>query len=145
MHLGAAAPPHCAFIHRPVRLPSTCVECAQKHRPCTGLTILPKRIASEPAFPAWYADTYARRWRFATLRLAMEDAAPDPAFVELMGVRSAADRSAIAAIAQLPGRRARRLVALGWFWYRWRPYRLRDLFGTPISRCLQRWFGRSPS
>jgi hypothetical protein len=73
-----------------------------------------------------------------------EGAAPDPAFVELMGVRSAADRGAIAAIAWLPGRRTRQLVALGWFWYRWRPYRLRDLFGTAISRWLQRWFGRSP-
>ena len=105
------------------------------------LETVPKRIASDPAFPAWYADQFERRWRFATLRLAMEEKVPDPSFVELMGVRSRADRVAVGAISWLPGRRVRQFIALGWFWYRWRPYKLRDLFGTAIARGLQRFFG----
>lgn len=105
------------------------------------LQTVPKLIASDPAFPAWYADTFERRWRFATLRLAMEDKVPDPSFVELMGVRSTADRIAVGTIFRLPGRRVRQVIALGWFWYRWRPYKLRDLLGTAMARGLQRCFG----
>jgi glycosyltransferase involved in cell wall biosynthesis len=101
------------------------------------LEAVPKRIASDPAFPAWYAEKFERRWRFATLRLALEDAVPDRAFLEQMGVRSAADRVALGALSGLPGRRVRQLIALGWFWLRWRPYRLRDLLGTALSRRLQ--------
>jgi len=102
------------------------------------LETVTKQIASDPAFPTWYADKFERRWRFATLRLALEERAPDPSLVELMGARTAADRTAVATIARLPGRRVRRLVALAWFWYRLRPYQLRDLFGTAIARALQR-------
>jgi glycosyltransferase involved in cell wall biosynthesis len=105
------------------------------------LETVPKRIASDPAFPAWYADKFERRWRFATLRLAMEDNAPDPAFVALMGVRSAADRLVMQTVERLPGKRLRQLVALGWFWHRWRPYKLSDLLGTALTRGLQRCFG----
>ena len=71
----------------------------------------------------------------------MEESAPDPAFVALMGVRSTIDRIAVAAIARLPTQRLRQLIALGWFWYRCRPYRLRDLCGTAVARTLQRWLG----
>src|SRR5262249_12784896 len=76
------------------------------------LDTVTRQVASDPAFPAWYADKFERRWRFATLRLALEDRAPDPSLVELMGARTAADRTAVATIARLPGRRVRRLVAL---------------------------------
>ena len=109
------------------------------------LETVPKRIASDSTFPAWYADKFERRWRFATLRLAMEDEVPDPSFVAAMGIHSGADRIVVGTISRLPGRRLRQFVALGWFWYRWRPYKLRDLFGTAISRGLQRWLARSPN
>jgi len=102
------------------------------------LETVAKQIASDPAFPTWYANKFEHRWRFSTLRLALEDRAPDPSLVELMGARTATDRTAVATIARLPGRRVRWLVALAWFWYRLRPYKLRDLFGTAIARGLQR-------
>jgi len=105
------------------------------------LETVPKRIASDPAFPAWYADTFERRWRFATLRLALESTTPNPSLVELMGVRTPADRVVVDTISRLPGRRVRQVMVLGWFWFRWRPYKLRDLFGTAIARRLQRCFG----
>lgn len=101
------------------------------------LETIPKRIAADPDFPAWYADAFERRWRFATLRLALEDGLPDPSFMELMAVRSAADRRALNFISRLPGHRLRRLIALAWFWHRCRPYRLRDLFSTALSRMLE--------
>jgi hypothetical protein len=59
---------------------------------------------------------------------------PDPAFLAQMGARSAADRVALGALSRLPGRRMRQLLTLGWFWFRLRPYRLRDLLGTALSR-----------
>jgi glycosyltransferase involved in cell wall biosynthesis len=95
-----------------------------------------RRIASDPVFPAWYAEKFERRWRFSTLRLAMEEAQPDSGFIAAMGGSSRADRLLMRSVSSLPGR-LRRFLAVAWLWYRWRPYRLMDLFGTVVSRWLQ--------
>jgi glycosyltransferase involved in cell wall biosynthesis len=101
------------------------------------------RIAADPVFPAWYADKFESRWRFATLRLAMEETEPDADFIASMGAGSGADRVLMRSLSGLPGARVRRLAALAWFWYRWRPYRLIDLAGTVASRWLQGAPGRT--
>lgn len=93
------------------------------------------RMASDPVFPAWYPEIFARRWRFSLCRLAVQESPVNARVLAYMGVRSQADRALLEALSKLGGRAAR-LMILAWFWLRLRPFSLAGLASTALAR---RW------
>lgn len=107
-----------------------------------ALEFFPAQIAGDPAFPAWYAELFRRRWRFATVRLAAEADDADDEFIASMVGTSQLDRIALKAIRSACRGRSRRVAILAWSWLRLRPYRLRDIAMTTMIRAAERlWAG----
>ena len=104
-----------------------------------ALDLYPARIAADPAFPNWYAETFRNRWRFATARLALETSAPDYEFISSMTSRSRLDRAVLTTINKLPNGYGKRVATLAWLWLRLRPYRLTDLLATALARKIQQF------
>jgi glycosyltransferase involved in cell wall biosynthesis len=103
-----------------------------------ALSLFPAKIASDPAFPDWYADVFRERWRFATTRLALQADAPDFGFIYDMAARSQMDRAILTLFrATLPDG-VMRAAMLGWLWLRLRPYRLTDVAATALLRMFER-------
>ena len=102
------------------------------------LDLLPRRIATDPAFPAWYAEAFARRWRFAAARLALEENPVDHELLGVMGAPSRLDRRVIRGIWRIAGGRPARLVTLAWLWLRLRPTSLVGLAATALARRFAR-------
>jgi glycosyltransferase involved in cell wall biosynthesis len=94
-----------------------------------------KRIAADPVFPSDYSDTFNRRWRFATCRVALATAPPDWDFVSEIGPRNPVDRY-VFSVAQRSGARIGSYLALIWLTVRYRPYSLLAMAGTYARR---RW------
>ena len=101
------------------------------------LALLPQRIAADPAFPAWYALAFARRWRFAAARLALQHPI-DHELLGVMGARSRLDRAVIRAIWRIARDGPAHLATLAWLWLRLRPTSLVGLAGTALARRLER-------
>jgi len=101
--------------------------------------LLPKiisRLATDPAFPDWYADAFKRRWHFSTARLALEE---NPASRELlidMGAQNDGDRAVLNYFLNTFGRKTARVLALGWLWWRFRPFSLVGLATTSFVRWV---------
>ena len=106
---------------------------AHKH-----LELSQQKILADKNFPIGYGDLYCGRWRFATARLALSQECVDFSVVSAIGARTRLDHWLIAKASILPGNRVVRIALLGWFWLRWRPYRLRDLLVTFLLRRL--WY-----
>ena len=102
-----------------------------------ALTSIPNRIAHDPQFPSWYAETFKRRWRFASARLLLQSEPPDRALIQAVAAPTALDRYVIAVLLWLAPLALRRLVTLAWLTLRFRPYRLRDVAITRIDRLLE--------
>ena len=100
------------------------------------LDVLPQRIAADPAFPAWYAAAFARRWRFAAARLALEHPV-DHELLGVMGAPSRLDRGVIRGIWRIAGGRPAHLATLAWLWLRLRPTSLVGLAGTALARSRE--------
>jgi glycosyltransferase involved in cell wall biosynthesis len=98
------------------------------------LDVLPQRIAADPVFPAWYAEAFARRWRFAAARLALEEHPVDHELLAAMGAPSRLDRVVIRRLRSVAGDRLARLATLAWLWLRLRPTSLVGLAGTALAR-----------
>ncbi len=103
-----------------------------------ALDRIPAMIAGDPGFPDWYAPLFARRWRFAAARLALEGAEPARAVLRAMAGETALDRTLLAIMEPLLGIRLGRTALLTWLTLRLRPYRLRDLAATALARRRER-------
>jgi glycosyltransferase involved in cell wall biosynthesis len=107
---------------------------------------IPARLAADPAFPPWYADMFAKRWRFATSRLALDAEPVDHervlAMVLAMGARSRLDRLVLRTIRALPGRSLARVTTLAWLALRLHPISLVALARTALARRLGPSAGR---
>ena len=101
------------------------------------LDLLPQRIAADPVFPAWYAAAFARRWRFAAARLALEHPV-DHQLLGVMGAPSRLDRAVIRAIWRIARGRVARLATLAWLGLRLRPTSLVGLATTALARRFER-------
>jgi glycosyltransferase involved in cell wall biosynthesis len=107
------------------------------------LDVVPAWIAAEPIFPAWYADTFRDRSRFAACRLVLQRRPLNREFILAIGARSPAEVPAMKQIMALPYKFARVLI-LALLWYHLRPIALAALLRTMLAvrlRCLA--FGRS--
>ncbi len=102
------------------------------------LDALPRRIAADPVFPAWYAEAFARRWRFGAARLALEENPVDHELLAVMGAPSRLDRRVIGGVWRVASGRPARLATLAWLWLRLRPTSLAGLAGTALARRWER-------
>jgi glycosyltransferase involved in cell wall biosynthesis len=98
------------------------------------LATIISRVATDPAFPDWYADAFKRRWHFSTARLALEENPVNRELLIKMGARSSGDRAALNYFLNTFGRKTARVLALGWLWWRFRPFSLAGLSATSIVR-----------
>ena len=94
-----------------------------------------KRFAADPVFPPDYSETFNRRWRFATCRVALATAPPDWDFVSEIGPGNPIDRY-VFSVAQRSGARMGAYLALIWLTVRYRPYSLLAMAETYAHR---RW------
>jgi len=95
-------------------------------------------IAADSAFPRWYPALFARRWRFATSRLAVIVRPVNRPVLLQMGAQSRTGRALLGAICRLPLGAAGRLLLLGWLWLRFRPVSLIWLSRTICARYWER-------
>lgn len=100
------------------------------------LATIVSRLATDPAFPDWYADAFRRRWHFSTARLALEENPADRELLNGMGAQTSADRAALNYFLNIFGRETARVLALGWLWWRFRPFSLGGLATTSIARWV---------
>ena len=106
------------------------------------LTTIVSRLATDPAFPDWYADVFKRRWHFSTARLALEESPVNRELLIDMGAQTSADRAALNFFLNTFGRKTARLLALGWLWQRYRPFSLVGLATTSTARWIGALFGK---
>lgn len=99
-----------------------------------ALQSVPDRLAADPTFPAWYAETFRRRWRFASARLALEGAMPDRDLILRIAAPTVIDAAILRTLLALAATRAGRLFVIAWLTLRFRPYRLGDVLRTAIDR-----------
>jgi glycosyltransferase involved in cell wall biosynthesis len=113
------------------------------------LDTVPDRIAADPVFPAWYAETFRNRARFSACRLVLQGYPLDRDFILTIGARSAAERAAIERLLELPEKFAR-VTILALLWYRLRPIALTAVLRTMLvlritSLAFGRRFGQTDS
>jgi glycosyltransferase involved in cell wall biosynthesis len=102
------------------------------------LDTLPNRIAADPVFPAWYAKVFAKRWRFAAARLALEANPIDHELLLVMGAPSSIDRAFIRLVWGPTRGQIARILTLAWLWLRLRPTSLLGLMRTALARRIER-------
>jgi hypothetical protein len=106
------------------------------------LDTIPRWIAADSIFPAWYADRFRDRWRFGACRLVLQQRPLDSEFVLAVGARSAAEVATTKKILMLPDRLARTMI-LVLLWYRLRPIALTALLRTTFALRIRRLAFRS--
>lgn len=103
-----------------------------------ALDKVPAAIAADPAFPPWYAQVFAARWRFAAARLALMAEPVDRTLVLALGAATDLDRNVLRVTTSLPSTLAR-LTSLAWLWFRLRPTTLTGLVRTALARRIERF------
>lgn len=88
-------------------------------------------FASDPAFPLDYPERFERRWRFGVLRLALDRPETARALFEAVGT-GAVRSPLIPALAGIPV--IGKTLALGFLTLAYRPFSLRALAATALSR-----------
>lgn len=106
------------------------------------LATIISRLATDPAFPHWYADAFSRRWHFSTARLALEENPVNRELLVDMGAQNSRDRIVLNHFLNTFGLKAARTLVLGWLWWRYRPFSLASLATTSIARRLGALFGK---
>jgi len=104
------------------------------------LAAVPPLLSADPDIPAWYAEIFRRRWRFATARLALEQNPPDRALLVTMGLRSGQTANII--LGTLPRALARPAILL-LLWIGLRPTSLLRVAATALVRRLDGTFRRA--
>jgi glycosyltransferase involved in cell wall biosynthesis len=110
----------------------------EQHRASRMLEVATAQIAGDPVFPAWYANAFGDRWRFATCRLALQAVPTDREFLLAMGAGSSAERAELDKLLSLPGRKIVHLAILARLWYRLRPTSLTALLRTMLAMRAMR-------
>jgi hypothetical protein len=130
------------FCYAPVPAATWCVSSAGASRSTAlnrsedVLRTVPPIIAADPAFPAWYAELFKRRWRFATARLALERKPFDRPLLRVMGLRAAWLRRLLeGAWTVLPAPMAR-FVTLAVLWVALRPTSLIRVATSALAHRL---------
>ena len=107
------------------------------------LDAVPRWIAADKVFPAWYADAFRNRSRFSACRLVLQQRPLDREFILVIGAGSTAELAAIEKMLALPDRLAR-MAILALLWFRLRPTSLTALLRTMLALRITRLaFGRS--
>ena len=104
------------------------------------LTTIISRLATDPAFPEWYADAFKRRWHFSTARLALQENPVNRELLIDMGAQNSGDGATLNYFLNTFGRKAASVLVLGWLWWRFRPFSLAGLVTTSIARWLDALF-----
>lgn len=102
-----------------------------------SLELFPRRIASDPVFPDWYAECFERRWRFTVARLAL---GKTPADRDLFDAVARAQLPRLPAhIGVAPDRLggAARFLMVTWLLWRLRPFTATGMLRMLISQLLQ--------
>ena len=107
------------------------------------LATIVSRLATDRSFPDWYADAFKRRWHFSTARLALQESPVNRELLIDMGAQNSGDRAALNYFLNTFGRVTARVLALGWLWWRFRPFSLAALATTSIARWLDTLFRKS--
>jgi glycosyltransferase involved in cell wall biosynthesis len=94
------------------------------------------QIAADPVFPRWYREVFARRWRFASSRLAVHANPVNRDLLMSMGGQNAIDRALFGYVLSVFGGQSARFLILAWLWFRFRPYSLIGLGSTALARKL---------
>ena len=102
------------------------------------LRTAPAIIAADPVFPAWYAELFKRRWRFATARLALERRPFDRHLLRVMGPRAPWLRTLLECVWTVLPAAAGRFVTLSLLWLALRPT---SLFRVMTSALAHRMGG----
>ena len=108
------------------------------------LATIISRLATDPAFPDWYADAFKRRWHFSTARLALDENPVNRDLLMDMGAQNATDHTVLDHLLNAFDRRSARVLILGWLWWRFRPFSLVDLGAAAIARRFDAVFQRPP-
>jgi glycosyltransferase involved in cell wall biosynthesis len=103
-----------------------------------ALDLISTRLATDPAFPSWYARIFADRWRFASARLALEAMPMNRDLLWSMAGRSTLDRIVLAMVWYVPFPQLTRYAALAWLWVRLRPTSLVGVIRTALARRMAR-------
>ena len=128
----------CAFADSVSRTTSTHPERAKQL-----LATISSRLATDPAFPDWYADAFKRRWHFSTARLALEENPPNRDLLMDMGAQTSRDRATLNYFLNTFGGKGARALILGWLWRRFRPFSLVDLATTSMARRFDALFRKT--
>ncbi len=99
-----------------------------------ALVEMPRRIAQDPDFPPWYAEAFERRWRFAVMRLNLQQRSPDRVGLREMMPDTGLDRFVLGLALPWITLRTIRVALLAWLTMRLKPFRLRDVVKTALSR-----------
>lgn len=97
-------------------------------------------MCPDAGFPEWYARVFARRFRFATCRVACSRDVIDRAFIRATGPARPLDRVFYFCAAAMP-RTIERMALLVWLFLRLRPMRISDIFWTMVWRTRRRLRG----
>jgi glycosyltransferase involved in cell wall biosynthesis len=108
-----------------------------------ALVALPRLIRMDRDFPPWYPDLFERRWRFGSVRLALDGTTPDKWLLAAMAPNTPVDRAVIRMLTPISQFRAARLAILVWMTLRLRPFRLRDVAMTAFYRRAERGISRT--
>ena len=100
-------------------------------------TAIQSRMTTDPIFPNWYWEVFARRWRFSLCRLAVQNTPINSDILMDLGVRNAADRTLFISAMNGFGAGLARFIILFWLWLRFRPFSLFGLISTAIARRLE--------
>lgn len=100
-------------------------------------------MKTDPVFPAWYPELFARRWRFSTSRLAVEATPVSRTLLLGMGPTRGIDRAVFGFTLNMANERAARLITLAWLWLRFRPISLIGLVSTALARFFDRLAGQN--
>jgi glycosyltransferase involved in cell wall biosynthesis len=107
-------------------------------RALEALKTLPDRLAKDPTFPTWYAEIFAKRWRFGAARLAILAEPMDRELLLAMAARSRFDKTVLKVTSSVPISPLARLTTLAWLWFRLRPTTLAGLVRTVLARRMER-------
>jgi len=96
----------------------------------------PAIIAADPVFPAWYAELFKRRWRFATARLALERRPFDRDLLRVMGPRAPWFRTLLECVWTVLPAAAGRFVTLSLLWLALRPTSLIRVMTSALAHRM---------
>ena len=100
------------------------------------LSSVEKRMVEDPVFPGWYCDVFARRWRFATCRLAIRKTPVNSELLMGMGAQNSCERALYRFILGTFSAQIASFFLMAYLFLRFRPISLVGLASTALVRRL---------